>query len=66
MAHVISIWQVENDQTYPFLPWTRWNATNDNDHGNAKVFLRTLLYSTSKRGKLIENMFVTVSRGETS
>jgi hypothetical protein len=31
----------------------------------AKVFLRTLLYSTGKRGCLVENMFVTIHRGET-
>jgi hypothetical protein len=41
-------------------------TANDGQEGNAKVFLRALLYSTSKRGKLIENMFVTVSRGEAS
>ncbi len=41
-------------------------TTNSGEGGEAKIFLRTLLYSTSKRGKLIENMFVVVSRGETS
>ena len=30
-----------------------------------KVFLRTLLYSTGKRGHIIENMFVRLHRGET-
>jgi hypothetical protein len=30
-----------------------------------KVFLRTLLYSTGKRGHVIENMFVRLRRGET-
>jgi hypothetical protein len=30
-----------------------------------KVFLRTLLYSTGKRGHIIENMFIRVHRGET-
>ena len=29
-----------------------------------KVFLRTLLFSTSKRGRIIENMYVTLSRNE--
>jgi len=29
-----------------------------------KVFLRTLLFSTAKRGHVIENMFVTLSRGK--
>ncbi len=39
-------------------------TTSDGQGGKAKVFLRALLYTTSKRGKLIENMFVVVSRGE--
>ena len=30
-----------------------------------KVFFRTLLYSTGKRGQIIENMFVSLRRGET-
>jgi hypothetical protein len=30
-----------------------------------KVFLRTMLYSTGKRGHIIENMFVRLHRGET-
>lgn len=29
-----------------------------------KVFLRTLLYSTGKRGQIVENMFVRLQRGE--
>jgi len=31
-----------------------------------KVFLRTLLYSTAKRGQIIETMFVRLKRGESS
>jgi hypothetical protein len=31
-----------------------------------KVFIRTLLYSTSSRGRCLENMFVKLKRGETS
>jgi hypothetical protein len=31
-----------------------------------KVFLRTLLYATSKRGRIVESMFVRLRRGETS
>lgn len=30
-----------------------------------KVFIRTLLYSTSERGQYIQNMFVRLQRGET-
>ena len=31
----------------------------------AKIFIRSLLYSTGKRGQVIENMFITVRRSET-
>jgi hypothetical protein len=31
-----------------------------------KVFIRTLLYSTSERGQYIENMYVRLQRGETT
>lgn len=41
-------------------------TAGDDQAGHTKVFLRTLLYTTSKRGKLIENMFVIVSKGEAS
>jgi hypothetical protein len=37
----------------------------DGAGGPPKVFLRTLLYSTAKRGQIIENMFVRLRRGET-
>ena len=36
----------------------------DGQAGDPKVFLRTLLYSTAKRGQIIENMFVKLRRGE--
>jgi len=32
--------------------------------GDPKIYLRSLLYSTAKRGHVVENMFVRVSRGE--
>ena len=35
------------------------------DKGISKVFLRTLLYSTSKRGIVIEHLYVRLRRGET-
>jgi hypothetical protein len=31
-----------------------------------KLFIRTLLYSTSERGQYIENMYIKLSRGETT
>jgi hypothetical protein len=34
--------------------------------GEPKVFFRALLYSTGKRGQMIESMFLRVRRGETS
>ncbi len=34
--------------------------------GPPKVFLRTLLYCTSKRGQIVENMFVRLRRGQTA
>lgn len=36
------------------------------DQASNKVFLRTLLYATSKRGRIIECMFVKIRRGETA
>ena len=37
----------------------------EKNRGGPKVFIRMLLYSTAKRGNVIENMYVTVRRGET-
>ena len=34
------------------------------DIGKAKIYLRTLLHSTSRRGQIIESMFLKVSRGD--
>jgi hypothetical protein len=36
------------------------------DQRYTKVYLRTLLYSTSKRGQLVESMYVRLQRGESS
>lgn len=36
----------------------------DGEGGEPKVYIRALLYSTGKRGLLIENMFIRVRRGE--
>lgn len=35
------------------------------ENGSPKVYLRSLLYSTSKRGQLVEHMYVTLLRAET-
>ena len=36
----------------------------DGPGGSPKVFLRTLLYCTAKRGRIVENVFIKVRRGE--
>lgn len=33
---------------------------------SAKIYLRSLLFSTSKRGRIVENMYVSVKRNETA
>jgi hypothetical protein len=35
------------------------------EQGISKIFLRTLLYSTAKRGVVLENLYVRLRRGET-
>lgn len=36
----------------------------DGKNGQPKIFLRTLLYSTAKRGQVVESIFVRLRRGE--
>lgn len=38
----------------------------DGQNGPPKVFLRTLLYSSAKRGQIVENMFVRLHRSESA
>ncbi len=38
---------------------------NSDDEPFPKVYLKTLLFATSKRGRVIENMYVSLSRNET-
>lgn len=38
----------------------------DGSRGPAKVFLRSLLYCTAKRGRIIENMFIKLRRAEST
>jgi len=45
-------------------PSTIFFGPDGRGSGEPKVYLRTLLYSTGKRGQLIENMFVRLRRGE--
>ncbi len=41
-------------------------ARRNDDEPSLKIYLRTLLYATSKRGRIIESLFVRVRRGETT
>jgi len=41
-------------------------GTSESGRPSSKVFLRTLLYATSKRGRIVGSMFVRLRRGETS
>jgi len=38
----------------------------DGDDGPPKIFLRTLLFSTAKRGQVLENMYIKLHRGEST
>jgi hypothetical protein len=48
------------------LPTVVYFGADGGDEPNIKVYLRALLYSTAKRGWIIEGMYVRVRRGETS
>lgn len=48
------------------LPNVVYFGADGRDEPNIKVYLRALLYSTAKRGRIIEGMYVRVRRGETS
>jgi hypothetical protein len=47
-------------------PTVAYFGPDGGGQGEPKVFLRTLLYSTSRRGQIVESMFVRVRRGESS
>ncbi len=38
----------------------------DGSFGPPKIFLRTLLFSTARKGQIVENMYVKLHRGETA
>lgn len=48
--------------TRPSLIFFGYDTTPD--HPDPKVFLRGLLFSTSKRGQVIENLYLRLTRGE--
>lgn len=45
-------------------PTTIYFGADASASPSPKVYLRTLLYSTAKRGQIIESMFVKLRRGE--
>ena len=45
-------------------PTTIYFGADASSSPSPKVYLRTLLYSTAKRGQIIESMFVKLRRGE--
>lgn len=47
-------------------PTTIYFGADASDSPSPKVYLRTLLYSTAKRGQIIESMFVRLRRGESA
>lgn len=47
-------------------PTTFFFGADGSGEGPPKVFLRTLLFSTAKRGQIVESMFVRVRRAESS
>jgi hypothetical protein len=53
--------------TQPTIIFFGWDGKlSDERKSQPKIFLRTLLYATSKRGLIIENMYVRLQRGESS
>jgi len=54
LGYTISAWPVENDAADPCLPQTG-DAVRQ-----AEIFLRTLLFTTATKGRVIENMFLRV------
>jgi hypothetical protein len=51
--------------TQPTVIYFGPDGGSDAEAPHAKIYLRTLLYSTGKRGQIIDNMFVRLHRGET-
>ncbi len=50
--------------TQPTVIFFGWDTSTSRHPALQKVFLRTLLYSTGKRGHIIQSMYVTLRRGE--
>ena len=50
--------------TQPTVIFFGWDVSTAGRPASQKVFLRTLLYSTARRGHIIQSMYVTLRRGE--
>jgi hypothetical protein len=51
--------------TQPTVIFFGPDSGRDNESPKPKVYLRTLLFATSRRGRVIESMYVALSRNET-
>ena len=51
--------------TQPTVIFFGPDSGQDNESPKPKVYLRTLLFATSRRGRVIESMYVALSRNET-
>jgi hypothetical protein len=63
VADFVSPWHRQNDVADKHLLWPHSPRARD-DIALPKVYLRTLLFSTSKRGRVVESMHVALSRNE--
>ncbi len=52
--------------TQPTVIFFGPDGGSKSDNPPLKVFLRTLLYATSKRGRIVESMYIRLRRGETT
>ena len=64
MADFVSSWHCQDDETHRDFLWSGY-ITREQRNAAAKNYLRSLLFSTSRRGRIIESMHVALSRNET-
>ena len=64
MAYALAARRRQDDAAYGHFLWTG-RAALPEQPSRPKVYLRTLLFSTSKKGRIIESMHVALSRNET-
>jgi hypothetical protein len=64
LADPVSSWHCEDDAADGNLFWPRYTLLTGGTRAAEGFFLRTLLFATSKRGRVVESMYVTLSRNE--